>query len=82
MKPRSSLIAEIGRRCSWASDESPLPNEKPEEYVQRLAELKALAVSLNADETVLGADTTVVIGGEMMGKPADAADVKEEVKAA
>jgi septum formation protein len=57
-------------------DESPLANEKPEDYVQRLAEMKALAVDCNADEIVLGADTTVVIGGEMLGKPADADDAR------
>ena len=55
-------------------DETPLDGEKPEVYVQRLAEMKALAVDSGPDETVLGADTTVVIDGEMLGKPVDAAD--------
>ena len=41
-----------------------------------MAELKALAVPAGPDETVLGADTTVVIDGEMLGKPADAADAR------
>jgi septum formation protein len=59
-----------------AVDETPLAGEKPEDYVVRLAELKALAVPAGADETVLGADTTVVIDGEMLGKPADAADAR------
>jgi septum formation protein len=57
-------------------DETPLPGEKPSDYVQRLAEMKARAVSAAPHETVLGADTTVVIGGEMLGKPADAADAR------
>jgi septum formation protein len=57
-------------------DESPLPGETPEQYVQRLAVDKAMAVPAGPDETVLGADTTVVIEGEMLGKPADAADAK------
>src|SRR5271157_3152678 len=57
-------------------DESPLADEQPEDYVVRLAELKALAVPAGPDETVLGADTTVVIDGEMLGKPADAADAR------
>jgi|SRR5579883_193712 len=57
-------------------DESPLDGEKPEDYVQRLAEDKARAVQADASETVLGADTTVVIDGEMLAKPADAADAR------
>jgi len=57
-------------------DETPLKNEKPEDYVRRLAEEKALAVSIAPGETVLGADTTVVIDGEMLAKPKDAADAR------
>jgi septum formation protein len=57
-------------------DETPLPGEHPEEYVQRLAESKAQAVSAGHGEVVLGADTTVVIGGEMLAKPEDAADAR------
>jgi septum formation protein len=55
-------------------DETPLPGESPEDYVRRVAESKAVAVPARAVETVLGADTTVVVGGEMLGKPADEAD--------
>jgi septum formation protein len=57
-------------------DETPLPGEPPSDYVQRLAEAKALAVPAAPDETVLGADTTVVVGDEMLAKPADAADAR------
>ena len=57
-------------------DESPLDSERPEDYVRRLAEAKALAVSAESDEIVLGADTTVVIGGDILAKPADAADAR------
>jgi septum formation protein len=57
-------------------DESPLAGEKAEDYVRRLAGWKALAVPASADEIVLGADTTVVIDGEMLGKPADAEDAR------
>lgn len=59
-----------------AVDETPLGGETPEDYVRRLAESKALAVDAAPDETVLGADTTVVIDGEMLGKPEDAADAR------
>ena len=57
-------------------DETPLPDEKPADYVQRLAVEKALAVEAAASDTVLGADTTVVIDGQMLAKPADAADAR------
>jgi septum formation protein len=57
-------------------DETPLAGEKPEDYVRRLAECKALAVKAAPDEIVLGADTTVVIGSEMLAKPEDAADAR------
>ena len=59
-----------------AVDETPIQGEKPEDYAVRLAELKALAVPAGPDEAVLGADTTVVIDGEMLGKPADEADAR------
>jgi septum formation protein len=57
-------------------DETPLAGEKPHDYVRRLAEAKVLAVPAAADETVLGADTTVVVKGEMLGKPEDDADAR------
>ena len=51
-------------------DETPHPNEAPAAYVERLAIEKARAVlALRPDATVLGADTTVTIGGEILGKP-------------
>ena len=59
-----------------AVDESPLPEEDPEAYVRRLAEVKALAVTAAAHETILGADTPVVIDGQMLFKPDDAADAR------
>jgi septum formation protein len=49
--------------------------EKPEHAVARVAEMKALtAAARHPDRVVLGADTTVVIRGEALGKPEDAAD--------
>lgn len=57
-------------------NESPIDGEKPEAYVQRLAAWKACEVPADAEETVLGADTTVVIDDLMLGKPEDAADAR------
>jgi nucleoside triphosphate pyrophosphatase len=59
-----------------AIDETPRPGEAPEQYVCRLAEEKAMAVDAVATETVLAADTTVVSDGEMLAKPANAADAR------
>lgn len=52
-------------------DESQLPNEKPADYVLRLAETKARAVHAGTDQFVLAADTTVVDGPDILGKPGD-----------
>jgi septum formation protein len=57
-------------------DESPLEAERPGPYVRRLAHAKALAVGAAPDEIVLAADTTVVAHGELLAKPADAADAR------
>jgi septum formation protein len=57
-------------------DETPLPNETPLAYVQRLAAEKsaACAAQLNTEIPVLAADTAVVLGRVIMGKPKDQAD--------
>lgn len=56
-------------------DETPRASETPAAYVERLAIEKARAVhALRPDARVLGADTTVTIDGEILGKPADEAD--------
>ena len=57
-------------------DETPFAGEAPEDYVRRLARAKALAVEAAPEETVIGADTTVVVGNEMLAKPEDAADAR------
>ena len=57
------------------ADERFYPGEPPARAVARVAEGKAiLAAATHGDAIVLGADTTVVVGGEVLGKPADAAD--------
>ena len=61
-------------------DESVIDGESPEDYVQRLASEKARAVSdLFQNRIVLAADTTVVIDGEIIGKPADLADARRMI---
>lgn len=62
-------------------DESILPGETPANYVERLAREKALAVAEKIDNgLVLGADTTVVIDGQIIGKPVDEADARRMLR--
>ncbi|HEX8369165.1 MAG TPA: Maf family protein [Pyrinomonadaceae bacterium] len=62
-------------------DESIRPAETPENYVRRLAQEKAVAVAaLHENALVLGADTTVVINDEIIGKPVDFAEAREMLK--
>jgi septum formation protein len=48
--------------------------ESAMDYVRRLAEEKAFAVPMASGEVVLGADTVVVIHGDVLEKPRDAGD--------
>lgn len=54
-------------------DESTRENESPAGYVLRLAETKARTIAgrLGADRIILAADTTVVDGNDILGKPND-----------
>jgi septum formation protein len=55
-------------------DETVLPGEAPDAYVTRLSTAKAQAVVFQVPgEIVLAADTTVVLAGEILGKPESAA---------
>jgi septum formation protein len=57
-------------------DESPLPDELPLDYVQRLAAEKSAAcvAQLKTEIPVLAADTAVILGKVIMGKPKNQAD--------
>jgi septum formation protein len=58
-------------------DETQKAGEKPHDYVQRLAQEKALAVaSKRSSGLVLGADTTVVVQDELLGQPQDDDDAR------
>jgi septum formation protein len=55
--------------------EDPLPGEAAKDCAERLAREKALAVAgQRPHDIVLGADTVVVVDGQLLGKPSDAAD--------
>lgn len=73
---RRELLRQIGvsyRLLPVAVDETPLPEEIPAAYVARLAQAKAQTglqiLGRRKPYPVLGADTTVVIDGVILGKP-------------
>lgn len=75
---RSALLSQIGiphRVIPAAVDERLDPAEPVESSVRRLAEHKALQVQRRsgAQLPVLGADTVVLLDGELLGKPRDRA---------
>ncbi len=80
--------AEILRAVGWQFekdaadiDETERQGENPADYVQRLAVEKALAVAANYDDAlILGADTTVVIENQIIGKPRDLADARRMLR--
>lgn len=77
---RRELLTQIGVPfvpLSVAIDETPAPDETPAAYVERLARGKAAAgLTSLADRqaVVLGADTTVVLDGRILGKPGERAE--------
>jgi septum formation protein len=78
---RRDLLDQLGLTFTVETadiDETPHLAEDPVAYVKRLAEHKAAAVFARHTHRdrliVLGADTTVVVGTQILGKPSDEAD--------
>jgi septum formation protein len=80
---RSEILTSVGwefDKIVADIDESEHPSEAPDEYVVRLAREKAEAVAAaNPDRIVLGADTTVVVDGNIIGKPVDMDDAERMI---
>lgn len=69
------LILDEFEICPADADETLRPGAPLEEEIVRLSAAKALAVAKDApDAVVIGSDTMVAIGDEVLGKPHDAAD--------
>jgi septum formation protein len=78
---RRELLAQLGLSFDVRpsdADETVHPGEPPRDYVLRVAREKARAV---AGDLVLAADTAVVLGDEVLGKPADDADARRMLRA-
>ncbi|HSJ57429.1 MAG TPA: Maf family protein [Anaerolineae bacterium] len=81
---RRQLLALLGLRFVVKAadiDETPLPGEAPTEMVVRVARAKAYAIpTVRRDELVIAADTTVVLDGQVLGKPLDARDAVDMLR--
>ncbi|MEM6483452.1 MAG: Maf family protein [Pseudomonadota bacterium] len=69
---RAELLSHLGVEFfvrSAAIDESVRDGEAPLSYVRRMAREKGNAIDLRDGELLLSADTTVIIGGVVLGKP-------------
>jgi septum formation protein len=75
---RRALLAALGLTFTIDAadvDETPLPGERPDAMVCRLCRAKAQTVAgRHPGALVLAADTVVVLGERLLGKPADDAE--------
>lgn len=76
---RAELLEQIGIEFELlipTVDETPKPNEKADDYVARVAELKAMTAAKMAkqDMPILAADTSVINQDLILGKPKNKAD--------
>ena len=62
-------------------DETMDPSAPPIEEVAKVSRKKALAVPRDPGDTVIAADTIVVVGNEVLGKPRDEADAARMLRA-
>ena len=77
------LLFREGARADSDTSESVLIGESPDDYVRRVTRMKAGAAWQRVvmrrglqRKAVLAADTTVALGAEILGKPADRADAE------
>jgi septum formation protein len=82
---RRELLAQAGYSFDVVPadiDETRHTDEAPAGYVQRLALEKARAIhALHPGAIILGADTTVVLDGQVLNKPRDQADAERMLRA-
>lgn len=78
---RRELLAQIGVVADEIRppeiDETPMKGELPRPYCIRMAREKVMAMSVEADDIVLAADTTVALGRRILGKPDSVAEAAQ-----
>lgn len=81
---RRLLLGDLGLNFEIITadvDERPFFEETPPGFVSRISLEKCMSVSsVCLDGTILGADTVVVLDGEILGKPADRESAKAMLK--
>jgi septum formation protein len=77
---RKALLKDLGLRLKIVPPEVreiPRPKEDPVSFAKRMAEEKAgIVSSLYPEQWILGADTVVVLGEKILGKPEDSQEAK------
>ena len=78
---RRELLEQLGLTLQVTPaniDETPLPGERPTEYVRRVAAEKcdAVAGTRAPDLPVVGADTIVIVDDQILGQPRDEEDAR------
>jgi MAF protein len=83
---RRQLLDKLGLAYHWASpavDETPLPGEKPEELVVRLAQAKARALAKTYPaHLIVGSDQVSSQQGQILGKPGHLEAAHRQLRAA
>jgi septum formation protein len=82
---RAEILRDAGMTftvMSSAVDETPIPVESPNDHVHRLASAKAELVAARSigPAIVIGADTVVVLDGQIIGKPRSAEDARRTLE--
>lgn len=82
---RRELLARLGlpfQVSNPQTDETPLPDEAPENMALRLSEAKARAVASNhPDALIIGSDQVATVDGKIFGKPGTHARAVEQLRA-
>jgi len=82
---RKALLSDLGLQLKIVSTdipESPEPNESPISFSRRMARRKTEVISAAfSQQWVLGADTVVVLGKRLFGKPRDSRETKRFLRA-
>ncbi len=81
---RADLLRTIGVDFEQAPSqvqERPHPDEAPPDYIIRIARAKVIAAARKIESgLIIGADTIVVLDGQLLGKPEDEEDARQMLR--